>query len=108
MVLSDAFPVSEGHSLVIPKRHSPDYFELGTAEMRACQELVTQTRVALIESDRSIAGLNIGVNCGAAAGRTVMHCHIHVIPRRVGDSANPRGGVRAVIAEKADYVRQNS
>jgi ATP adenylyltransferase len=103
MVLSDAFPVSEGHSLVIPKRHSPDYFALGTAEVRACQELVAQTRVALIERDRSIVGFNIGVNCGAAAGQTVMHCHIHVIPRRQGDSANPRGGVKAVIPEKGDY-----
>jgi len=103
MVLSDAFPVSDGHSLVIPKRHTPDYFELGTAEMRACQELVTQTRIALVERDQSIVGFNIGVNCGAAAGQTVMHCHIHVIPRRLGDSANPRGGVRAVIPEKRDF-----
>ena len=104
MVLSDAFPVAEGHSLVIPKRHTPDYFDLGTAETRACQQLIGDTRVALLERDPSIVGFNIGVNCGVAAGQTVMHCHIHVIPRRQGDSANPRGGVRAVIPERGDYV----
>jgi len=108
MVLSDAFPVAEGHSLVIPKRHTPDYFDLGTAETRACQQLIGDTRVALLERDPSIVGFNIGVNCGVAAGQTVTHCHIHVIPRRQGDSANPRGGVRAVIPEKGDYVRLKS
>jgi diadenosine tetraphosphate (Ap4A) HIT family hydrolase/5-methylcytosine-specific restriction endonuclease McrA len=104
MVLSDAFPVSEGHSLVIPKRHTPDYFDLGTAEIRASQQLIAETRAVLLERDPSIVGFNIGVNCGEAAGQTVMHCHIHVIPRRQGDSANPRGGVRGVIPEKGDYV----
>lgn len=104
MVLSDAFPVTAGHSLVIPKRHTADYFDLGTAEVHACQQLIGEMRAALLTRDPSIVGFNIGVNCGEAAGQTVMHSHIHLIPRRLGDSANPRGGVWAVIPERADYT----
>jgi diadenosine tetraphosphate (Ap4A) HIT family hydrolase/5-methylcytosine-specific restriction endonuclease McrA len=101
--VKDGYPVTEGHFLVIPKRHAADYFDLGTAEMRACQRLLTETRTILLGQDKSIEGFNVGINSGTVAGQTVMHCHIHLIPRRKGDTANPRGGVRGVIPGKADY-----
>jgi ATP adenylyltransferase len=103
LVLPDAYPVTAGHVLILPKRHAPDYFDLGTAELRACQQLLVEARRMALNQDTSIRGFNVGINSGAAAGQTVMHCHVHLIPRRTGDSANPRGGVRGVIAGKADY-----
>jgi len=103
LVLKDKYPVSDGHVLIIPKRHTPDYFDLGTAELRACQQLLGQARIVLLEEDASILGFNVGVNTGGAAGQTVMHTHIHLIPRRSDDTVNPRGGVRGVIPGKADY-----
>jgi ATP adenylyltransferase len=102
-LVRDAFPVTQGHLLAIPKRHAPDYFALGTAEVRACHALIEAGRERLLTDDPSIEGFNVGINCGSVAGQTVMHAHIHLIPRRRGDSANPRGGVRGVIAGKADY-----
>jgi diadenosine tetraphosphate (Ap4A) HIT family hydrolase/5-methylcytosine-specific restriction endonuclease McrA len=103
-LIEDAFPVTQGHLLAIPKRHISDYFELGTAEVRACQQLIEQGRDLLGQRDASIAGFNVGINCGTTAGQTVMHAHVHLIPRRMGDVANPRGGVRGVISGKADYT----
>ena len=102
-VVKDAYPVAEGHLLAIPKRHAPDYFDLGTPEVRACQQLLAEARALLLQQDASIQGFNVGINSGVAAGQTVMHAHIHLIPRRTGDIANPRGGVRGVIPGKADY-----
>lgn len=104
LALKDAYPVTVGHLLVIPRRHAADYFDLGTAEIRACQDLLTRARSLALDEDRTIAGFNVGINSGTAAGQTVMHCHIHLIPRRAGDSANPRGGIRGVIPGKADYT----
>jgi ATP adenylyltransferase len=103
IVLKDKFPVTKGHVLVVPKRHTPDYFDLGTAELRACQQLLGETRVVLLQQDQSILGFNVGINSGTDAGQTIMHTHIHLIPRRAGDVANARGGVRSVIPGKADY-----
>jgi ATP adenylyltransferase len=103
IVLKDKFPVTERHVLVVPKRHTPDYFDLGTAELRACQQLLGEARVVLLQQDQSILGFNVGINSGTDAGQTIMHTHIHLIPRRAGDVANPRGGVRAIIPGKADY-----
>jgi ATP adenylyltransferase len=103
-VIEDRNPVSRGHVLVIPKRHTTEYFDLGTAELRACQQLLTEARKLLLEKHPEVAGFNVGVNSGAVAGQTVMHCHIHLIPRREGDTPNPRGGVRGVIPGKADYA----
>jgi diadenosine tetraphosphate (Ap4A) HIT family hydrolase/5-methylcytosine-specific restriction endonuclease McrA len=105
IVLKDQYPVTDRHLLVLPRRHTPDYFELGTAEVRACTQLITEARAFLLKEDRSIRAFNIGVNCGVAAGQTVMHCHMHLIPRREGDSPNPRGGVRSVIPGRGDWLR---
>lgn len=102
-VIADNFPVTEGHSLVIPKRHVEDWFGLTTEEMLDCNKLLAEVRRDLIGEDASISGFNIGANAGAAAGQTVFHCHIHLIPRRKGDVENPRGGVRHVIPGKGDY-----
>jgi diadenosine tetraphosphate (Ap4A) HIT family hydrolase len=88
--------------LVIPNRHVPYYFSLTAEEKTALWTMVDGGRKLLDERFKP-DGYNVGVNVGAAAGQTVMHCHIHLIPRRAGDSANPRGGVRGVIAGKADY-----
>jgi diadenosine tetraphosphate (Ap4A) HIT family hydrolase/5-methylcytosine-specific restriction endonuclease McrA len=103
-VLRDLYPVSAGHALIIPKRHTADYFDLGPGELQACHRLVSEARSLLLNQYDSIAGFNVGVNGGQAAGQTVMHCHIHLIPRRRGDQLNPRGGVRGVIPGRADYT----
>jgi len=108
IVIKDNHPVTDRHVLVIPKRHTPDYFDLGTAEARACHQLVSEARALLLGQDESILGFNVGINSGAVAGQTVMHCHIHLIPRRAGDHPNPRGGVRCVIPGKADYQVQTN
>ncbi len=101
--IEDANPVTKGHTLVIPRRHEADYFLLSDAERAAIEALLAKRRQELLAGDATIAGFNIGVNVGAAAGQTVFHCHIHLIPRRVGDVAEPRGGVRGVIPEKQAY-----
>ena len=105
VLIRDAFPVSAGHSLVIPKRHIGSYFETTEAERRDMQALLEAAKTG-IESELLPQGFNIGINDGAAAGQTVPHLHMHLIPRYVGDVADPRGGVRWVIADKADYWTQ--
>jgi diadenosine tetraphosphate (Ap4A) HIT family hydrolase/5-methylcytosine-specific restriction endonuclease McrA len=104
VAVRDLYPVTAGHMLVIPKRHALDYFDLGSAEQRACDRLLIEARKLTLSTDPTVAGFNVGANVGVAAGQTVMHCHIHLIPRRSGDSPNPRGGVRGVVPGKADYV----
>jgi ATP adenylyltransferase len=103
LAIRDGFPVTEGHTLVIPKRHVEDYFGLSEEELLACDALVRQSREQLQTTDASIGGFNIGMNAGKAAGQTVFHCHIHLIPRREGDVPEPRGGVRHVIPGKGNY-----
>lgn len=103
VVLRDAYPVTKHHLLIVPRRHEADYFALGTAESRACDDLLRRARKVVGQWDPSITGANVGVNIGETAGQTVMHCHVHLIPRRAGDVTNPRGGVRAVIPGAADY-----
>ena len=100
----DRYPVTEGHILVLPKRHVADYFDLHQPERNAIEELLHQCRQTLKTSDASINGFNIGANAGQSAGQTVFHVHVHLIPRRTGDVNNPRGGVRGVIPERQDYV----
>jgi len=102
-VLWDGFPVTPLHALVVPIRHVADYFSLAAKERRACDELLLQARDQIETQDPTVAGFNIGVNVGNAAGQTIFHCHIHLIPRRVGDVAEPRGGVRHVIPGKGNY-----
>jgi diadenosine tetraphosphate (Ap4A) HIT family hydrolase/5-methylcytosine-specific restriction endonuclease McrA len=101
--IRDAFPVTKFHTLVIPKRHVSDYFGLSRPELNACDDLIRKLHGAIQAEDASVAGFNIGMNSGEAAGQTVFHCHIHVIPRRRGDIENPRGGVRGVIPRKQAY-----
>lgn len=98
----DKFPVSPGHALIIPKRHVSGYFELTQAEQLACWALVNQLKVH-IDAEFQPAGYNIGINVGETAGQTVMHVHLHLIPRYLNDVANPRGGVRGVIPAKQSY-----
>ena len=102
--IRDGFPVSPGHSLVIPKRHVGSFFETSAAERTALLDLLDQAQAAAVAELRP-HGANIGINDGAAAGQTVPHLHIHLIPRFAGDQADPRGGVRWVIPDKADYWR---
>ncbi len=99
----DGFPVTEGHTLLIPKRHAADYFELSQEEINAINQLMIQQKDSLQCSDFSIGGFNIGMNCGEVAGQTIFHCHVHLIPRRSGDVENPRGGVRHLIPGKGIY-----
>lgn len=98
----DRFPVSEGHLLVIPKKHKIDYFDLSATEKRAIEELV-QAGKTLLEENYRPNGYNIGTNCGVNAGQSIMHCHVHLIPRYKGDMKNPKGGVRGVIPSKQYY-----
>lgn len=101
--IRDGFPVTAGHTLLIPKRHVQDYFGLTKIEAGAINELMTQQRDLLMIDDPSVEGFNIGMNCGEVAGQTVFHCHVHLIPRRRCDVENPRGGVRHVISGKGFY-----
>jgi ATP adenylyltransferase len=99
----DTSPVTPLHTLILPKRHVAGYFDLDAKEKVAIDELVEQTRVDILTRDPSVVGFNIGTNIGEVAGQTIFHCHVHLIPRRQGDVADPRGGVRAVIPGKALY-----
>ena len=101
--IADAFPVTEGHSLVIPRRHVADGLALHQPEWNAVVDLLKQRREQLSALDASINGWNVGLNSGAAAGQTVFHAHWHLIPRWKGDCEQPRGGVRGVIAGKQSY-----
>ena len=98
----DKFPVSEGHTLVIPKRKVTNYFELSFKEQSACWFLVNLVKAEL-QKKYNPDGFNIGINVNQEAGQTVFHCHIHIIPRYKGDVENPRGGVRGVIDGKKEY-----
>jgi diadenosine tetraphosphate (Ap4A) HIT family hydrolase len=100
--ISDAFPVSPGHMLVIPRRHVVDFFELSPAEITAIFELLFRVRSRLSAEQRP-SGFNVGINVGEAAGQTVMHAHVHLIPRFLADVPEPRGGVRNVIPGKGTY-----
>jgi diadenosine tetraphosphate (Ap4A) HIT family hydrolase len=102
LALFDAYPITEGHALVIPKLHVASIFELPPGELAALWAQVETVRKLLAERFSPDA-FNIGVNDGAAAGQTVPHAHIHVIPRRNGDSAEPRGGIRWIIPDRARY-----
>ena len=100
--IRDRFPVSPGHSLVIPKRHVGSFFDTSHNEREALLELLDQAKGAA-DAEFHPDGFNVGINDGAAAGQTVPHLHIHLIPRFRGDQVDPRGGVRWIIPEKADY-----
>lgn len=98
----DAFPVSPGHTLVVPRRIVADYFELELHEKQAMWQLVDDMREYLSTTYKT-PFFNIGINCGEPAGQSIAHVHIHLIPRYPGDTPNPRGGVRGVIPGKQNY-----
>ena len=102
----DTYPVSELHCLIIPKRHVKDYFDLTKDEVIACNYLIKKIKEAILLKDSSVKGFNIGSNVGKTAGQSILHCHIHLIPRREGDVENPQGGVRSVIPLKQHYKRK--
>jgi|TARA_B100000073_G_C23669563_1_gene548026 diadenosine tetraphosphate (Ap4A) HIT family hydrolase len=102
----DSYPVSKNHCLIIPKRHVSEYFDLTKEEIIACNDLISIMKNKIMSEDKSVKGFNIGVNSGKVAGQSIMHCHIHLIPRRVGDVENPQGGVRGVIPSKQHYTRK--
>jgi diadenosine tetraphosphate (Ap4A) HIT family hydrolase len=100
----DSYPASPGHTLVIPRRHVASFFDLTTDEVAACMLLIKEEKRRLDE-EFNPDGYNIGVNVGPAAGQSVLHVHIHIIPRYNGDVENPQGGVRHVIPKRGHYTR---
>jgi len=99
----DKFPVTKLHALIISKRHVETFFELTLSEKISCFDLLGQVKEKLVEMDGTITGFNVGFNSGKDAGQTIMHCHIHLIPRRKDDVVEPRGGIRNVIPGKGKY-----
>lgn len=103
MAFEDKYPVTKGHMLITPLRHTPSFFELGASEQKACLQLLENLKQKVLVQDSKVTGFNIGINDGIDAGQTVMHCHIHLIPRRKGDVSDPRGGIRHVIPNRGYY-----
>ena len=101
----DSYPVTEHHCLIIPKRHIKDYFDLSNDELVACNDLIQIIKKEITEKDPSVKGFNLGTNIGKVSGQSILHCHLHLIPRREGDVDNPQGGVRSVIPNKQHYKR---
>jgi diadenosine tetraphosphate (Ap4A) HIT family hydrolase len=105
VVIRDGFPVSPGHTLVVPRRHVASWFEATAEEQRAILDLLTEAKQQL-DVEHSPAGYNIGINDGPAAGQTIRHLHMHLIPRYNGDNEDPRGGVRWVFPHRAAYWKE--
>ena len=103
----DSYPVSKQHCLIVPKRHIKDFFKLTEDEIIACNKLIKNIKNKIENNDKSVKGFNIGINSGKVAGQSIMHCHIHLIPRREGDVENPQGGIRGVIPSKQHYIRKS-
>ena len=101
----DSYPVTEHHCLIIPKRHIKDYFGLSNKELVACNDLIQIVKDEITKKDPSVKGFNLGTNIGKVSGQSILHCHLHLIPRREGDVDNPQGGVRSVIPNKQHYKR---
>ena len=102
-VIKDAYPVTTDHTLIILNEHNKTYFDLRDKDIVQLNNIIKFQKDSLIGKDNSITGFNIGINQGETAGQTVMHLHIHLIPRRKGDIDDPRGGVRGVIPSKQKY-----
>ena len=103
LAVMDKYPVTPGHLLVIPIRHTPDWFSMTQSERLDAEQLICVLQARIRAEDKRVGGFNIGSNCGDVAGQTIPHAHIHLVPRRSGDIADPRGGVRGVIPEKRIY-----
>ena len=106
LTLHDSYPVTEGHCLIVPRRHAATYFDMNAEEVAAATRLLQRSRQRLQDKGSDVSGFNIGMNSGRSAGQSVFHAHIHLIPRRDGDQENPRGGVRKIFPEKARYIRK--
>jgi len=102
LAILDGFPLTDGHTLVIPKRHVLSVFELPQEQLNDLSAVVAKVR-KILKAKYQADAFNVGVNDGLAAGQTVAHAHIHVIPRRKGDLPDPRGGIRWIIPQKAKY-----
>ncbi|MBT5443120.1 MAG: HIT family protein [Gammaproteobacteria bacterium] len=102
-VIRDGFPVTELHSLIISKRHTPSYFDLTSQEIESMNTFLASQRHAIVQIDPKVTGFNVGANDGASAGQTVFHLHIHLIPRRDGDVVEPKGGIRGAIPDRQAY-----
>ena len=102
VIIRDGFPVSPGHTLIVPKRHVASWFDTTSEEQRAVMDLLAQAKLQL-DAEHTPAGYNIGINDGPAAGQTIRHLHLHLIPRYDGDNEDPRGGVRWVFPHRAAY-----
>ena len=103
VAIRDSYPVTDGHLLIVPKRHREDYFSFNEAEKKDIDVLILKLKNRIMEKDHFVTGFNLGTNIGESAGQTIFHAHIHLIPRRKGDTPHPRGGVRGVIPEKMSY-----
>ena len=106
LIRDTAYPVTKHHTLIITNRHVEDFFDLNKSEMTELNEILKKQKEELKILDKEISAFNIGVNIGKDAGQSIMHCHIHLIPRREGDVENPQGGVRSVIPKKQHYKRK--
>lgn len=103
LALRDRFPVASGHVLIVPRRHIASFQDMTPEEWQTVHELAVTVGNMLVQEDWTIKGFNIGINDGQAAGQTVLHAHVHLIPRRVGDVDDPRGGVRHLFPGKGSY-----
>jgi len=106
IIRDTAYPVTKHHTLIITNRHVSDYFDLNKEEINDLDEILKNQKKELKKLDKEISAFNVGINIGKDAGQSIMHCHIHLIPRRKGDVEDPRGGVRGVIPEKQKYKRK--
>ena len=106
IIRDTAYPVTKHHTLIISNRHIDDYFKLTSEELNELNQILKEQKEKLKLLDSTISGYNVGVNVGKDAGQSIMHCHIHLIPRRKGDVDDPKGGVRGVIPSKQKYVRK--
>ena len=103
VVVPDLYPVTSGHLLIVPVEHYTDFFDLPEDLRRTVDQLLFKHRSLIFAEDASVSGFNVGMNCGVSSGQTVMHAHIHLIPRRDGDVGDPRGGVRGCVPVKRIY-----
>jgi len=106
LIRDTIYPVTKHHTLIITNRHVESFFDLNSDELRDLSDILKSQRKILLNLDNKITGFNVGVNIGKDAGQSIMHCHVHLIPRRSGDVEDPRGGVRGVIPSKQKYERK--
>ena len=106
IIRDTSYPVTKHHTLIISNRHVDDYFQLTHEELNELNQILKDQKEKLKLLDATISGYNVGVNIGKDAGQSIMHCHIHLIPRRKGDVDDPKGGVRGVIPSKQKYNKK--